>query len=158
MQSGSLKKVFLTERLRHQLEEEQSGLFQGVLADLNNIMVYSQELHQRAITHVVVLSASLLPTAQLFPDRPTPPMLPIVLDDWQPALEAFLLKAQPCSSMRRLQGTLSDKEGAQLNRFFCVNEVVISRGSFTGVLKLDLYANSYFMTTLICDGLAISTA
>ena len=39
-----------------------------------------------------------------------------------------------------------------------MNEIIVDRGEFQGVVKIDVYVNDIIMTTLICDGLVISTS
>jgi len=38
-----------------------------------------------------------------------------------------------------------------------LNEIVIERGSYSSVLKVDIYANDVFLTSLWGDGLIVST-
>lgn len=50
-----------------------------------------------------------------------------------------------------------DQDGKEQNSHFALNEVVAERRT-TNVVKLDVYVNKVFSTTLNCDGLLVASS
>lgn len=83
-------------------------------------------------------------------------MTDIALDDMMPLLDAMLSGKVVSEKRSLLQGTIN-RDGVAMHHTLAFNDVVLSRGSGSGMVELCVHVDGHFMYNQRSDGLIVAT-
>ncbi|KRX01373.1 ATP-NAD kinase-like domain [Pseudocohnilembus persalinus] len=173
---NALKKIIKNNKVQQCIKEKQTANVQ-----LDKLIIFDQQKHEQLISLLVTIGGdgTILYGLRFFQNRIPPPLMGFekgtlgfmamneidnLTEDINYVTQSLhngkLLQAE---NKMRLHGVVKSKNNGETQKcshfheYHALNEIVLERGGYSSVLKIDIFVNGIFLTTFWGDGLIIST-